>query len=428
MSASNTIFALSTPYGRSGVAIFRVSGDLGSFEWSTLLSKALFKPRQATLCSLVDQAGTKVDEVVATYFPGPASFTGEDVLEITCHGSTAILDRIVDVFAAIPGWRMAQPGEFSRRAFRHGKMDLAEAEGLADVLEAKTERQLHHAQTTAWGNTSDSVRTWREKLVQVQALAEATIDFSEDLDQDIEAQIIRTVEAFAGELQAAVSKGQQVAQLIAGYTVALVGAPNAGKSSLLNALTNSDVAIVTDVAGTTRDQIGVDVIIDGLPVKLIDTAGLRQTTDIVERMGVERAQNLIEVADLVIEVVHPDQDPEPIADALPVFTHADIKDRSSDGYAVSSKTGAGIKGLIDAIGNHLSVSLPSPEEVAFSNKRQREAVARAIQELLAVSHDMPLDVNGQHLRYASQALAEVTGDVDVEDVLDVIFGSFCIGK
>ena len=428
MPATNTIFALSTPYGRSGVGLFRVSGDLQNFDWSTLFSKASFVPRRASLCRLLDQTGATIDDVVVTYFPSPASFTGEDVVEFTCHGSTAILDAVVEVLAAVSGWRLAQPGEFSRRAFRHGKMDLAEAEGLADVLEAKTSRQLHHAQNAAWGNTSNSVRTWRRKLIELQALAEAVIDFSEDLDDDVDAQILDTAATFANELLSAVNKGQQVAQLNAGYTVALVGAPNAGKSSLLNAMTNTDVAIVTDIAGTTRDQIAVETVIDGLPVKLIDTAGLRETGDVVEQMGVERAQKLIETANLVVQVVHPDDEPQIMAEALTVFTHADVKDRSSEALAISSTTGAGIEELLKAIGKQLSVALPSPDDVAFSNVRQREAVSRAVTELESVSPDLPLDINGQHLRYAGQALAEVTGDVDVEDILDVIFGNFCIGK
>ena len=428
MPVTNTIFALSTPYGRSGVGLFRVSGDLQEFDWPTLFSKESFVPRRASLCRLLDQTGATIDDVVVTFFPSPASFTGEDVLEFACHGSTAILDAVVEVLAAVPGWRLAQPGEFSRRAFRHGKMDLAEAEGLADVLEAKTTRQLHHAQQAAWGNTSNSVKTWRRKLIELQALAEAVIDFSEDLDDDIEAQILTTATTFARELSSAVTKGQQVAQLNAGYTVALVGAPNAGKSSLLNAMTNTDVAIVTDIAGTTRDQIAVETVIDGLPVKLIDTAGLRDTSDVVEQMGVERAQRLIETANLVVQVVHPDDDPEIIAEALTVFTHADVKDRSSEALSISSTTGAGVDSLLKAIGQQLSMDLPSPDDVAFSNVRQREAVSRAVKELESVSSDLPLDINGQHLRYAGQALAEVTGDVDVEDVLDVIFGNFCIGK
>ena len=428
MPATNTIFALSTPYGRSGVGLFRVSGDLQNFDWSTLFSKASFVPRRASLCRLLNQTGATIDDVVVSYFPSPASFTGEDVVEFTCHGSTAILDAVVEVLAAVPGWRLAQPGEFSRRAFRHGKMDLAEAEGLADVLEAKTSRQLHHAQNAAWGNTSNSVRTWRQKLIELQALAEAVIDFSEDLDENVEAQILDTASTFAGELLSAVNKGQQVAQLNAGYTVALVGAPNAGKSSLLNAMTNTDVAIVTDIAGTTRDQIAVETVIDGLPVKLIDTAGLRETGDVVEQLGVERAQKLIETANLVVQVVHPDDEPQSMAEALTVFTHADVRDRSSEALAISSTTGAGIDSLLKVIGKQLSVALPPPDDVAFSNVRQREAVSRAVAELESVSPDMPLDINGQHLRYAGQALAEVTGDVDVEDVLDVIFGNFCIGK
>ena len=428
MPVTNTIFALSTPYGRSGVGLFRVSGDLQEFDWSALFSKASFVPRRASLCRLLDKTGATIDDVVVTFFPSPASFTGEDVLEFACHGSTAILDAVVDVLAAVPGWRLAQPGEFSRRAFRHGKMDLAEAEGLADVLEAKTTRQLHHAQQAAWGNTSNSVKTWRRKLIELQALAEAVIDFSEDLDDDIEAQILTTATTFARELSSAVNKGQQVAQLNAGYTVALVGAPNAGKSSLLNAMTNTDVAIVTDIAGTTRDQIAVETVIDGLPVKLIDTAGLRDTSDVVEQMGVERAQRLIETANLVVQVVHPGDEPEIIAEALTVFTHADVKDRSSEALSISSTTGSGVDSLLNAIGQQLSVDLPSPDDVAFSNVRQREAVSRAVKELESVSLDLPLDINGQHLRYAGQALAEVTGDVDVEDVLDVIFGNFCIGK
>ena len=390
MPVTNTIFALSTPYGRSGVGLFRVSGDLQEFDWPTLFSKASFVPRRASLCRLLDQTGATIDDVVVTFFPSPASFTGEDVLEFACHGSTAILDAVVDVLAAVPGWRLAQPGEFSRRAFRHGKMDLAEAEGLADVLEAKTTRQLHHAQQAAWGNTSNSVKTWRRKLIELQALAEAVIDFSEDLDDDIEAQILTTATTFARELSSAVTKGQQVAQLNAGYTVALVGAPNAGKSSLLNAMTNTDVAIVTDIAGTTRDQIAVETVIDGLPVKLIDTAGLRDTSDVVEQMGVERAQRLIETANLVVQVVHPDDDPEIIAEALTVFTHADVKDRSLEALSISSTTGAGVDSLLKAIGQQLSMDLPSPDDVAFSNVRQREAVSRAVKELESVSSDLPL--------------------------------------
>ena len=423
---SDTIFALSTPYGRSGVATFRVSGALPCHELRSLLSLPSLAPRYASLCQLVDQQGNKVDDVVATYFPAPNSFTGEDVLEISCHGSVAILAQIEALLGGRTGWRQAQPGEFARRAFRNQKIDLAEAEGLADVLEAKTIRQLKHAQRGAWGANSAAVQAWRQQILELQALAEAVIDFSEDLDEDIDDTITNTAKQFAGDLDQALRRGNSVAQLQAGYTVALVGAPNAGKSSLLNALTQTQAAIVTDLPGTTRDQITVEVNIDGLPVKLVDTAGLRETDDHIEQIGVARSRQAIVEADLVLHVVRPGTAPEPIDGALRVYTHADVK---KDGvYSVSSITGEGIDSLLALISKSLAADLPAPDEVAFSNARQQSAVARAVHELQSVTFGAPLDIRAQHLRYASQALSEITGDIDVEDVLDQIFGNFCIGK
>lgn len=429
-----TIVALSSGTGRAGVAVVRVSGTRVRFVLETIAG-GLPEPRQAVLRRLRDEAGEVIDSAIVLYFPSPASFTGEDVAEFHVHGSRAVLARLLAVLCALPGLRLAEAGEFTRRAFEAGKLDLAEVEGLADLIDSDTEWQRRQALRQMEGALGESVARWRSGLIESMALLAAEIDFSDegDVAGPLVEQALAGVAAVLLELRAALGSFAMGERVREGFVVVLAGPPNAGKSSLMNALARRDVAIVSPVAGTTRDAIEVRLDLAGLPVLLIDTAGLRDSGDPIEAEGVRRARAMVDRADLVLSVRAIDSEPDRIhrdANALAIATKTDLPGSQRPGeLPISVVTGAGLEALLTAIVNKLSALTPA-EPALLTRERHRLAVSQAIVALdrAVDSRHGRAELLAEDIRVAVLALERLLGRIDVEDVLDQLFSGFCIGK
>lgn len=387
------------------------------------------EPRVATLVALRDPAdGSLIDRALVVAFPAPASFTGEDVAELQVHGGPAVIDALLRALGSLDGLRLAEPGEFSRRAFDNGKLDLSQAEGLADLVNAQTDAQRRLALAQAGGALRDRAEGWRAALVRLLALVEAEIDFSDE--DDVEAAFdAHAVRALRDDIARTLADNRLGERIRDGLTVAVVGEPNVGKSSLINGLAKRDVAIVSDIAGTTRDVIEVALDLAGIPVTLIDTAGLRDTHDPVEAEGIRRARTRAAAADLVLHVAET-VPPEPLGQVvvnkvdragLPAGLHRDL-------LYVSAKTGAGMEALVDWLMTWAAGLTRGGETPIVTRERQRKALegaAAALDEALAQPDAV---LRAEALRLAARALGRVTGRVDVEEILDEIFGRFCIGK
>jgi tRNA modification GTPase len=420
------------------VAVLRISGPSADRVLQALGVRALPAPRQARLARLSDPAGLPIDQALILRFPGPASFTGEDVVEIQHHGGLGVRRALAAVMARLPGLRPAEAGEFTRRAFLHGKLDLAEVVGLGDLIDATTARAARSALLRLEGALSRQVAAWSEFLSDQRALVEAELDFAAD-QADVAsgavarlAPVLRQVQA---ELEEALRKAPAAAGLRQGYVVAVVGAPNVGKSSLVNLLAGQEVAIVTERPGTTRDPIEVELDLDGLPVTLIDTAGLRATDDPIEQEGIRRARAKAEGADLVLQMVDV-RDPMPVpaeaARHLLVVNKADLAAAPDGALAISCLTGEGVDLLLEKLVAALDAGdadeLAAVPADAHAQAAVREACEAVGQALAALPLREPVLV-ADELRRAVAALARVTGTGgDVEDVLGRIFARFCIGK
>lgn len=458
MFASDTIFAQATPPGRSGVAVIRISGAEARKALSHFSIEKHPTPRQALFRSF--RLGNDViDRGLVLFFPGPNSFTGEDVIEFQLHGGVAILRRILSELGTLSGFRLAEPGEFARRAFLNEKLDLTAAEGLADLIDAETEMQRQQAMKMMEGRAAHFVEELRENIIRCQALLEAYIDFpDEDIPESTQRELDETVQLMVDRISRQLDDNHYGERLRDGFTVILVGPPNAGKSSLLNALAKRDVAIVSEVAGTTRDMLEVHLDIRGYPVTLIDTAGLRESSDKIESEGVRRALERAANADITLYChdaslpftadqlmgfkasKHPllllrtksdekgNQEQERLTKTLP----GDGKDgKIMDGeLQVSSKTGYGITDLIDQIGTLLADQTPSGSITVITRERHRIHLVEVVHQLSTFlqSPHMPIEIRSEYLRLAGVECGRITGRIDVEDILDVIFSSFCIGK
>jgi tRNA modification GTPase len=435
---SGTIYALSSAPGRAGVAVVRVSGP-ASAEVVRTLCGALPKPRVATLRSLTAGDGTIIDQALVLWFPAPASFTGEDVVEFHVHGGRAIVDKLFAAFATSRDCRPAEPGAFTRRAVENGKFDLLQAEALIDLIDAETEAQRRQALRQFAGALSELYEGWRERLLRALAWAEAEIDFSdEELPEGLRgrtssqlADIIREIENHLGDAHC----GELVRD---GIFLTVIGAPNAGKSSLVNALANRDVAIVAETAGTTRDVIEVRLNIGGYEVIVADTAGLREAADAVESEGVRRALARAEQSDLVLLLLDASST-DPLATLPPRTTEqADLivwnkidlpSPRSRDGMKLSLRTGEGIDKLLEELGEIVSTRLNSVcDAPVLTRARHRYALAEAAAALQRSLAATEAELFAEELRLAVRAIGRITGRVDVEDLLDVVFRDFCIGK
>ena len=419
---SDTIYALSSGAPPAAVAVVRISGPKADAALEALAG-TLPPPRTMRLAALRD-GGEVFDNALIVRFPGPASATGEDVAELHLHGGRAIVAAVLAALGRIDGLREAAPGEFTRRAFEHGRIDLAEAEGLADLLEAETEAQRRAAQALAGGVLSRQVEAWQAKLLVLAAEIEAALDFSDEDDvAPLAADFWPRLGALRDQVAAWLAR-PSAERLKDGIRVVIAGPPNAGKSSLLNALGERDAAIVTDVPGTTRDLVEVPVAIRGVPFVLVDTAGLREAGDAVEAIGVDRARASAATADILLWLGDPEVKPRR---ALQIHAKADLGvPAEPKGMSVSAKTGAGIDELTEMIVGRARRMLPREGEVAL-NARHRQALARVAVELGACSDADPLII-AEFLRRTRAELDRITGRAGVEDMLDALFGRFCIGK
>lgn len=421
---NDTIFALSSGAPPAAIAVVRISGPLADAALEAMAG-GLPEPRRATLAR-VRSGGEEVDRALALRFPGPESATGEDVAELHLHGGRAVVAAVLDALRRLEGLREAEPGEFTRRAFLNGRIDLAEAEGLADLLSAETEAQRRAAQALAGGALSRQVEAWRERILGLAAELEAALDFADedDVGEGLSPDWRARAAGAAGELGRAVA-APSAERLRDGVRVAIAGPPNVGKSSLLNALVQREAAITSELAGTTRDLIEAPVSIAGLPFLLIDTAGLRASDDAIENVGVDRARSAIATADLVLWLGSPAEAPR---QAVRVHSKADLAPASLDAdVAVSALTGDGLDALAELLVARARAVLPREGEVAL-NTRHRALLLECRDALSeAAGGEDPL-ISSEALRRARVALDRVTGRAGVEDMLDGLFGRFCIGK
>ncbi|QWT42793.1 tRNA uridine-5-carboxymethylaminomethyl(34) synthesis GTPase MnmE [Dickeya dadantii] len=454
MSHTDTIVAQATPPGRGGVGILRISGRQASAVAQAVLGK-LPKPRYADYLPFHDADGSVLDQGIALWFPGPNSFTGEDVLELQGHGGPVILDLLLKRIVALPDVRIARPGEFSERAFLNDKLDLAQAEAIADLIDASSEQAARSAVNSLQGVFSTRIHQLVEALTHLRIYVEAAIDFpDEEIDFLSDGKIEAMLNDVIGDLGAVRAEARQGSLLREGMKVVIAGRPNAGKSSLLNALAGRDAAIVTDIAGTTRDVLREHIHIDGMPLHIIDTAGLRDASDEVERIGIERAWQEIEQADRVLFMVDGTTTDavEPAAiwpefmarlpKTLPITVVRNKADVTGEPLGIedvntyslirlSAHTGDGI----DLLRDHLkqSMGFTSNTEGGFlARRRHLQALEQAAQHLQQ-GHEQLVgayagELLAEELRLAQQALSEITGEFTSDDLLGRIFSSFCIGK
>lgn len=442
---TGTIFALASGGAPAGIAVVRISGAGAGGALRKLCGRDLPTPRYLQRVRLINpQNREALDDGLAIWFPAPHSFTGEDVAEFHIHGGRAVVAGVLDALGREAGLRIAEPGEFTRRAFENGKMDLTAAEGLADLVAAETAAQRRQALRQMGGALREIYEGWRARLMGALAHLEATIDFSdEDLPEGLVEGVRREIRGLAGEIARHMADGFRGERLRDGIEVAIIGPPNAGKSSLLNLLARRDAAIVSETAGTTRDVIEVHMDLGGYPVIVADTAGLRDGGDAVENEGVRRATKRARDADLKLAVFDgthwPGIDPRTLelvdADTVVVVNKIDlgmpsppIEIKGRKALGVSARSGEGINRLEKAITEAVAEKCPATGAPAMTRARHREALvecASAIERFLEGSEP---ELAAEDLRLATRALGRITGGVDVEDLLDVIFADFCIGK
>jgi tRNA modification GTPase len=443
----DTIYALSSGQGRAGVAVVRVSGRSAAQALAALDgSRRALDPRVATLRRLNEpRDGSVIDTALVLWFPAPASFTGEDVVELHVHGGRAVIEALLSALGAIPSLRLAEPGEFTRRAFLNGKLDLTEAEGLADLIDAETEAQRRQALRQTGGGLRRLYEGWRVQLIEAQALVEAAIDFSDEADIGEQAFVLARDRGrrLLDEIERHLADNRRGEILREGFHVVLAGPPNVGKSSLLNALARRDAAIVSAEAGTTRDVIEVRMDLEGLPVVLMDTAGIRAATGRIEAEGIRRTLARVEDADLVVwlvdataPVLHLPPELEQVRKrTLWVLNKIDaaaskVAGLPDETMLVSALTTAGLDDLSARLAAIARDRIGLNEAPVITRLRHREQLERTAQVLRAFLAGDPAEaeLRAEDVRQAAAALGRITGRVDVEDVLDRIFAAFCIGK
>lgn len=420
----DTIFALATARGRAGVAVIRISGPEAVAAAGRLMA-TVPEPRRSAVRTLRHQ-GEVLDEALVLRFAPGASFTGEDVVELHLHGSPAVVSAVLSALGQ-GGLRPAEAGEFTRRALENGRLDLAQVEGLSDLLAAETEAQRRQAMRVFSGAIGRKAETWRRSLIRAAALLEATIDFAEeDVPVDVMPEVNALIDGVIADLRVEAAGARAAERLRDGFEVAIIGRPNTGKSTLLNALAGREAAITSEYAGTTRDVIEVRMDLDGLPVTLLDTAGLRETSDAVERIGIDRARSRAESADLRVFLLDKDGLPDgeqPGPEDIVLRGKADLWEGD-----ISGQTGQGLETLVNRIATILSTRVDM--SVTITRERHRMAILRALTELdtLRSKGAISVDIAAELLYSAVRALNSLVGRVDVEDVLDEVFSSFCIGK
>lgn len=422
-AAADTIVALSSGRPPAAIAIVRTSGP-GAFAAAEAVAGRLPKPRQAALRQLKDpEDRSLIDEALVLRFDAPNSATGENIVEYQCHGGRATVDALIAVLLRQPGFRLAQPGEFTRRALANGRIDLTEAEGLADLLSAETELQRRSAMARAGGAFRRRLDDWRDRLLSLSANAEVAIDYADEEDGQAQLELSGDLRALVEEMNAVV-QGPRVEPLRDGIRVVIAGPPNAGKSSLLNALAQGEKAIVTHIPGTTRDVIEVPLAIGGIPFILVDTAGLRDSDDVVEAIGIDRARTESEGADLLLWLGDADAPEHP--GLILVAAKADLVP-GRPGLPVSALTGDGIGDLVATLMERADALLPKGDELSL-DRRQHDLLAEAAAALERACGLSEAVLIAEELRVARLAIDRISGRAGVEDLLDALFGRFCLGK
>lgn len=429
----DTIVALSSGQGRAGIAVVRVSGPHVRFVIETILGRAL-EPRLATLVTVRLAHGGVLDRCLALFFPGPHSATGEDTLELHLHGSMGVVRAALDLLTSLhPEIRLAQAGEFTRRSLENGKLDLLGVEALGELLEAETERQVAQAQRLLQGDLTRNVEAFRRDITELRALIEADIDFSDEGDVPTNLWKTAQIEAsrLAQNLRSLLAGAQRGERMREGAVVAIIGPPNVGKSSLINALSGRDVAIVSGQPGTTRDTLEAPISMDGWPVILVDTAGLRDSDDAVEREGMRRARAVAERAALCLRLVSIDApimiEPPPGVETLTICAKSDLGTVPGVDTAVSVARKEGLADLRQRITEKVAASFAG-EAPVISRARQATAILQAAEALEAATASVLPEFCAEDLRRADHALGKLLGVVDIERVLDRLFAGFCIGK
>jgi tRNA modification GTPase len=456
MPDRSTIFALSSGRPPAAIAVVRVSGPQAGVALEKLIGR-VSEPRKAALVRVRDPAnGEPIDEALALWFPGPHSETGEDVAELQLHGGHAVIAGVLEALTRIPGCRLAEPGEFTRRAFEAGRLDLTAVEGLGDLIAAETPAQRRQAFRQLKGLMGDRAEAWRRQLIEAQALVEARIDFSDEADvpEDLFGPALRAAQQLRNEIAAILADGRRGERLREGLVVAIAGPPNAGKSTLFNRLARRDAAIVSPYAGTTRDVIEVHLDLDGYPVTLLDTAGIRDSSEPVEQEGIRRARERAAAADVVLWVVDAAEVRggggehalgKSAAEVWLIENKIDLIGKKSLGediqgrceyefiYSISAGQGDGAEGLVTGLANYARSFFSAVESGIVTRARHRRALEDTVASLdraLAEGEKTAgrEELIAEELRAAATVLGRLIGRVDVEDILDVIFRDFCIGK
>ena len=440
----DTICALASGALPAAVAIIRVSGPKAGGWARQHVPATNLQPRKAALARIIDGAGNEIDEGLVLWMPGPGSFTGEDVLELQLHGGSGVVEHALDTLTKTPGIRLAEPGEFTRRAFEAGRLDLTQAEGIADLVEAETRAQKDQALRQTHGALGELYSGWRSGLTKCLALLDVSIDFPDESEapETVTEPVRRELDVLIDEFDQALKDGEIDQRIRDGFRVAILGEPNVGKSTLLNYLARREAAIVTDVPGTTRDIVEVRTRLGGLVIWFQDTAGIRDTADSIEQEGVRRAARAAAEADLRIFLLDHNPLPSPLLahireGDLTVRTKRDLDDHVNPPLtpgmpAISAKTGAGCEALTDAIVAELRSRIGTREAPVLTRARHRRAIERAREEALGavaiLDSDAGAELTAEHIRLAARALAGLVGEVDVEEVLGEIFSGFCLGK
>ena len=427
MIGRDTIFALSSGRPPAAVSVIRISGP-SAHAAAIAMAGSLPEPRSAALRGLRHpQTAVLIDEALILRFDSPASSTGENIVELQCHGGRAVVDSLLSALADLDGLRPAAPGEFTRRAFENGRIDLTEAEGLADLIEAETESQRKAALALAEGGLRRQIASWQERVLGLSAQAERAIDYDED-DDVVDPAIGRGCMLLASELREWLAR-PRIEPLKGGVKVVVAGPPNSGKSSLINAIVGEDRVIVTDSPGTTCDHIEIPLSLGGIPIVLTDTAGLRETEDQAEAIGVKRAESLIEAADVLAWLGDPREAPKHLR-LLVVRSKCDLPaaaDYPKGSFAVSSVTGEGLRALLGRIEELARSILPAEDAMAL-NRRQAMHIGEAADALEGAAASLDLVLLAEGLRMARTAFDRLTGRAGVEEVIDALFARFCLGK
>ena len=428
---NDTIFALSSAPGKSGVAVIRISGNDLSKLFKRIINKKKFESRHAYFTNLTDDNKDLIDQCITIYFNAPCSFTGEDIIEIHSHGSPAVINKIFE-FLRTKGCRIAERGEFSRRAFYNNKMDLTDVDGLVALLDAQTDKQRQSALKSLTGHDSVVYNDWRNQMIEISAYSAAILDYADDeLPKDIDKKIIKKTEKLLNEIKNAVSNTRASHAIQNGFNIVLVGKTNVGKSSIFNKLVGSNRAIVSDIAGTTRDVVSQQIDIDGYLVNLSDTAGIRQSRNKIEKIGIEKTRGEIENADLILHVYN-ELPKELKTDGITIINKSDLLKNKTSKKVIytSAKTGAGFDKLLKVIKAKIHEIVGNSESKIIINERTHELLKDAINELTKAikNYNGNYDIFAEHTRRASDSIGKILGVITTNEIADMTFSRLCLGK